>query len=280
MANWKEKGVVPDSDDEDAFNSQSIISNEERRNDFYDDHNELNGGRIQGLDVWQDFERIEHETSSFKDTTIQQQPSVESRVPQTGSAKVDTAQYFGFPASSPCSPPAFNVPGALLELEDASAPSSPQEKPEQWIPPSEPKDSLPVADEISKSYVQLTSSMSSLLSSPPGTRHTAASSTPSNDSRCKITETASKDLQLPANGREFGSEDMMVVDSRDSLYLSRRSLRQRNPIQLHPYAVEGEKYRRTLMARGMRPLRLAQVQDEVNYTQCVKGLITLIKLID
>jgi len=68
MANWKEKGVVPDSDDEDAFNSQSITSNEERRNDFHDDHNELNRWRIQGLDVWQDFERIEHETSSFKDT--------------------------------------------------------------------------------------------------------------------------------------------------------------------------------------------------------------------
>lgn len=37
-----------------------------------------------------------------------------------------------------------------------------------------------------------------------------------------------------------------------------RSLRHRNAIQLHPYLVESEKYRQTLKARGLRPLRMAQ----------------------
>lgn len=41
-----------------------------------------------------------------------------------------------------------------------------------------------------------------------------------------------------------------------------RALRQRNPIQLHPYAVESEMYRQTLKARGLKPLRIAQGQTE------------------
>ena len=41
-----------------------------------------------------------------------------------------------------------------------------------------------------------------------------------------------------------------------------RSLRRRNPIQLHPYQIESEKYRRILKARGVKPLRIAQMEAE------------------
>ena len=41
-----------------------------------------------------------------------------------------------------------------------------------------------------------------------------------------------------------------------------RNLRHRNPIQLHPYAIEGEKYRQVLKARGVKPLRFIQTQNE------------------
>ena len=41
-----------------------------------------------------------------------------------------------------------------------------------------------------------------------------------------------------------------------------RSLRQRNPIQLHPYAIEGEKYRQVCKARGFKPLRIAQGESQ------------------
>ncbi|MCJ1384623.1 hypothetical protein MMC17_007741 [Xylographa soralifera] len=37
-----------------------------------------------------------------------------------------------------------------------------------------------------------------------------------------------------------------------------RSFRQRNPIQLHPYILEGEQYRKALQARGIKPLRIYQ----------------------
>ena len=42
-----------------------------------------------------------------------------------------------------------------------------------------------------------------------------------------------------------------------------RNLRHRNPIQLHPYAIEGEKYRQILKARGVKPLRIAQFQENL-----------------
>ena len=52
-----------------------------------------------------------------------------------------------------------------------------------------------------------------------------------------------------------------VTDHQQSLRAG-RNLRHRNPIQLHPYAIESEKYRQILKARGVKPLRIAQTQNE------------------
>ena len=41
-----------------------------------------------------------------------------------------------------------------------------------------------------------------------------------------------------------------------------RNLRHRNPIQLHPYALEQEKYRQVLQNRGIIPLRIAQGESQ------------------
>ncbi|KAI4091198.1 MAG: hypothetical protein LQ339_008175 [Xanthoria mediterranea] len=41
-----------------------------------------------------------------------------------------------------------------------------------------------------------------------------------------------------------------------------RNLRHRNPIQLHPYAIEHEKYRQVLQTRGLKPLRIAQGESQ------------------
>ena len=41
-----------------------------------------------------------------------------------------------------------------------------------------------------------------------------------------------------------------------------RALRERNPIQLHPYALEGELYRQSLKARGLKPVRIVQTQED------------------
>ena len=46
-----------------------------------------------------------------------------------------------------------------------------------------------------------------------------------------------------------------------------RNLRHRNPIQLHPYALESEQYRQTLKARGVKPLRIAHMEAEAAKTR-------------
>ena len=56
-----------------------------------------------------------------------------------------------------------------------------------------------------------------------------------------------------------------------------RNLRHRNPIQLRPYAIEGEKYRQVLKARGMKPIHIAQTQmesqaDTTDEIQVVEGV--------
>ena len=84
------------------------------------------------------------------------------------------------------------------------------------------------------------------------------------------------DVQLPPASiiREVsGAPDQNAFlrsPSRDNTikqYKARRNLRHRNPIQLHPYAIESEKYRQILKARGVKPLRIAQIEANLAYAQ-------------
>ncbi|KAF2460563.1 Mus7/MMS22 family-domain-containing protein [Lineolata rhizophorae] len=59
---------------------------------------------------------------------------------------------------------------------------------------------------------------------------------------------------LPISENELLVEDGTVVLAIEPG--TRRSLRQRKAIQLHPYLIENEKYRRDLRARGIRPITL------------------------
>ncbi|KAL1883622.1 hypothetical protein Plec18167_002629 [Paecilomyces lecythidis] len=53
---------------------------------------------------------------------------------------------------------------------------------------------------------------------------------------------------------------------------ARRSLRQRNPIQLHPYLLEDAKYQNLMKARGVKPVRLPNVgQQQRNETDESQG---------
>ena len=49
----------------------------------------------------------------------------------------------------------------------------------------------------------------------------------------------------------------VAVNVENATQGTRRNLRHRNPIQLHPYALEGARYQQELLARGVRPVYLA-----------------------
>ena len=69
---------------------------------------------------------------------------------------------------------------------------------------------------------------------------------------------------LESNSHRNTTKDLGSIISNQAFETGRgvRSLRHRNPIQLHPYALESEQYRQTLKARGVRPLRIAQMEAE------------------
>ena len=144
--------------------------------------------------------------------------------------------------SSPDTPRVFKDPRTLW----ASNGSIPTPDGMQAMPPAAP------LDEVSQSYVRLTSPLSSALSSPPGSQM----------SQSLLSKTP-RDIQSSLN-----QDNLDSVADRDDAHTShesagfrKRAFRQRNPIQLHPYVVEQEKYRRILKARGLKPMRLAHSQD-------------------
>ena len=59
------------------------------------------------------------------------------------------------------------------------------------------------------------------------------------------------------------TSDLRPGDATPKRNYGRRNLRHRNPIQLHPYAIECEKYRQILKARGVKPLRIAQMEAKL-----------------
>jgi Mus7/MMS22 family len=59
-----------------------------------------------------------------------------------------------------------------------------------------------------------------------------------------------------------------VATSEHAVQVTRRNLRQRNPIQLHPYALEGARYQQELLSRGMRPVYVAAAHRRRNSHVC------------
>ena len=227
---------MPDSDDEHEDDSQDL-SNE---------------GYGQGLS--QEHRDVQRKHTGSKcgdeDTRTEKYPAQLSR-----DASEVAAQVLQPPQStskkSSLSPRVFKQPPALLDVNQL--PESQELSSQVPLHPD---------DEISHSYVRLSSSLSSLNSLPIQIQ--PLDDAAATDEQESHNSTPADDLLFQFEQGDWQSgKDLEKLGDRDGFVAnSRRSLRQRNPIQLHPYALEGEKYRRTLMARGMRPLRLAQVQDD------------------
>ncbi|CUS07755.1 unnamed protein product [Tuber aestivum] len=61
-----------------------------------------------------------------------------------------------------------------------------------------------------------------------------------------------------------GRREEVVIPPDDDAPQYYRSLRARKPIQKNPYLIEQERYRQTLKARGVRPVRISEVEEETN----------------
>ncbi|TAQ89163.1 hypothetical protein B7494_g2544 [Chlorociboria aeruginascens] len=250
MATWKENGVVPDSDDEEDLESQSVSSFEDPDGDNQnillpgDNEPSINrscrtggtgGDGDNGAEIISQQVAIDEAKSETTTTHIRCHPSA--------------------PDSSPISRRPFKFPQSLSDSEDELAPSLPEQRARgEQFEASTSKTGM-LRDDISKTYVRLTSPLSSLDSSILDVAHSIASPEP----LMNVEDGPKSPILTEAR---HTTEDPVPEIGQESDYAANgRSLRRRNPIQLHPYIVEQEKYRRSLKARGMTPMRI-QTQDE------------------
>ncbi|KAJ5613132.1 hypothetical protein N7510_006326 [Penicillium lagena] len=110
-----------------------------------------------------------------------------------------------------------------------------------------------------KGISQITSATDSPLSSPPSS-FAAQLDTIAPDADM---ETPSVSIPLPNHNLDDMITDLDIPEEvlRELSQPARRSLRERNPIQLHPYLLEQAQYQTLMKARGVRPVRIAIEQQ-------------------
>ncbi|KAI9641890.1 hypothetical protein NHQ30_009757 [Ciborinia camelliae] len=242
MTNWKEKGVVPDSEDEEESDSQSI-TDYEKRDDAEDDEFHDIDDVLMGFNHFGDGE--ERLCSNTRDM------AEEIRMSQASS--VDMIQSFGMENGEPvCSPPEeimSDFPASVKRDQKQTIEDLVIASPEKSVPEAE-------VEEISRSWVRALSSASSILSSPP--------TTPIRSS--PLVQPLSSPVHRPilSNHSERIREDSPEqtqpgIDPSD--YLPRRQLRERKPVQIHPFLLEQQRYERRMKASHIQPIRIEQIHD-------------------
>ncbi|PVH83750.1 hypothetical protein DL98DRAFT_569489 [Cadophora sp. DSE1049] len=257
MASWKEKGVVPDSDDEDGLDSQSTSGIEGVLDEQPTGENtglEDNEKTVDG-----DYEEGRHDEdapNASEYVLLEPEPAI-----QHTSLPLIRQESVEYPIEKPSLPPSTSIPHSPKRFKDPRLYWASDEEDIPLVKQnssfSRPRSGVPVEDEISKSYVQITSPTSTQLSSPPSSDPTLPPHVNTNSQR-----TFSRSPKLDILEQRSITNTRLEVEMELPMGTARRQLRDRNPIQLHPYAMEQEKYRRTLQARGLAPMRIVSSPQE------------------
>lgn len=310
MESWRERGFVPDSDEEDGFDSQEPA-------DLGEDGNgpaqvqdgavpdttqgEVDAGHVP--DNRRDGEKglgsqdgaIEDaqqpalsQSADGKDTVVSEggnhgtqtlSPSAEELVPVSEPPKEMSQELAIAPASQENMVvegemtteaasrsqdlPAPNVnppstPRAMQPHDIWDVPSSPDElQLDNWHAQEQPRHESNAEDQGRTRSLSNASSQSSLSSAPSSLKSQRLNEDDTGEMEQEQTVVSPRDdledllspLDIP--------EDILQQLSQPA----RRSLRERNPIQLHPYLLEDAKYQSLMKARGVRPVRIAQCRE-------------------
>ena len=239
MADWRDRNAVPDSEDE-----EEILS--------FDSN----------LSHGQDAARRDEDKSRFQ--VVQEYVEKEKEGRQTIAVVIPAARKIQINDSDPTKPvlglgnKSGDDDDDIDELQqDHVTNASTLRVPENLHHLTPKKKAIPVGSGLGEENI-IQSNTSSPLSSI----------SPSDLGLEEIFESSSKSGQRPISipsqqtGLERSSSDGLLVERNfDAATLSRsapRSLRPRNPLQLHPYAIESERYKQTLRGRGLQPLRIVQ----------------------
>ncbi|KAF7954353.1 hypothetical protein EAE96_005477 [Botrytis aclada] len=243
MANWKEKGVVPDSEDEEEFDSQNTINHEIRDNAADDEFHDID-------DVLEKINNVRREDEEAC-------PKTRGMVEETGmsqASSVDMIQSFEIVNDK-----LVDSPVEVIMRDSSGSVKQNQEQPIETGATTFLRETTPEAeaDEVSRSWIKALSPASSILSSPP----TSPIRSP------PVAQPLLSPVQQPILSRpteqireESPAQSQPVFDNQE--YLPRRQFRERKPVQIHPFLLEQQRYERRMKASHIKPIRIPQSQDQ------------------
>lgn len=301
MESWRERGYVPDSDEEDGFDSLdakrlSAREAQEKERDAGEGRGKEEGNGLGSLEptstagTGQDAQQGEDDSV---DELQYEEPDWTTGKENLPELKESTENLDDEGTDSQTTPVARKQeihnpsPSKTRAPPEASPPSTPRAKQPQdgdgmWDIPSSSPDELQMDFRTARKPVSLPARQASTQNSQKDNNEVVddspLSSPPSSLQSLRLDEdqgekAADKDQQEkpstvePEKRPEIDLEDLLPpLDISDDVLeeLSRpgrRSLRQRNPIQLHPYLLEDANYQKLMKARGVRPVRVAQYQQ-------------------
>lgn len=248
METWRDRGFVPDSDEEDDFDIQDSRwqTNTKTSN--------LNGYTPSNIVYVTTPTNDQHAVPSA--TQSQQFPQSmelasddELNESVLSSKETDAEKAKSLPLTKTSS--RNNTARSGPSAHDESG-SSEDELQRGHDPVPRPPHSLLPTNIPSQAVLPVDDDSLSSLSPPPSSLESLHSSTENKDDGQRLNAQVAVD----------NLEDMLPpLETPEETWLelsepTRRSLRQRNPIQLHPYLLEDAKYQSLLKGRGIRPVRL------------------------
>lgn len=256
MANWRDRGFVPDSDDEDNVEEEGEVQNA----DLVLSCGDSSIPEI-GLASHQSEPRqfVEKGTFSFTDspTTLKDQDSNDNGK-SNGNVRSNNGdisfkiQSFHEADLAPNTATQRNDHATDVQVlsrsSDTSGPST------AVMLEAELKKGLQTVQGIlGPFYKQGEDDTDSPLSSLPSSIASSPRATPHAMSPLQSVATPIVATALNGQAEDVGNQGFTEEPDRSSI---RRSFRPRAPIQVHPYALEDARYRQTLKARGLKPVPL------------------------
>lgn len=270
MAEWRDRGFVPDSDDED----EATASNDTQNARHVDPCGSPTTKPVDDLeDDFRDIEDLENDGNN--ETTGSSTVAIDpvNTTEDTYLIEAEAPLLSGVASNIPSAAIANEASTTLVQVVETEddidelqqdhygASATAQTEAELSDEARRAEDRAQYADDYD-------TVLSSPLTEPPSTPPIISPEQSRNAILPLSSPAAATLLELPEAQRSTSGNaaenDTRVAPNKETFddYRPLRALRQRNPIQLHPYAVESEMYRQTLKARGLKPLRIAQGQTE------------------
>ncbi|KAL2820444.1 Mus7/MMS22 family-domain-containing protein [Aspergillus granulosus] len=300
MESWRERGFVPDSDDEDGFESQEKRGNLSGKGDNGDgNHVEVvlpRPAQPAQTDIDKDDARDDDLISLEEDLDAVDTsgstamiddgdeidlllPTRQAQAPADNDENEDEdgERELGSPVSEgnrsvrdgKLSRPRPRR-STTVDTNDPSATPRPKKQRDIWDMPSSSPDLLVLDHNPGRKQMPLGSipTPRAKAASQPRPQEEILSSSPlsslsSIHSSALDMDNEQETEELPAHPLEDLLPPLDIPEDilRELEPPTRRSLRQRNPIQLHPYLLEDAKYQHLMKARGIKPVRVVQYEQ-------------------